>query len=445
MSLPAYPSYRDSGHLWLQDVPAHWEVVAGRRLFRQVRDPSVTGDQQLSASQKYGIIPQSLLMAREDQKVVLALNGVEGFKHVNVEDFVISLRSFQGGIEHSAYAGCVSPAYTVLRPTYEQVPGYYRYLLKAAPYISALQTVTDGIRDGKNISYEQFGKVGLPLPPLSEQTAVVAFLDHETAKIDALLEEQRRLIELLKQKRQAEISHAVTKGLDPTVPMKDSGVGWLGQVPVHWALTRLKHRAEVKGRIGFRGYTTDDLVAPEEGAIALGGANLGDGKLRLDDLTYLSWRKYHESPEIMVEVGDIIMGQRGTCGKVSLVDVNIGSATINPSLVVLKEVALNASFVRFALMADSAQRYLESFLSKTAIPMLTQEQIGNTPICEPPLDEQQRIAHYLVEETTRIDALIAETTSAADLLIERRAALISAAVTGKVDVRGVTAQQAEAA
>ncbi len=116
MSFPRYPKYKDSGVEWLGEVPEHWDLTQGRRLFSQEREPARSTDAQLSATQKYGVVPQSLFMEMEDQKVTLALSGLDNFKHVEADDFVISLRSFQGGIERSKYRGCVSPAYTVLRP-----------------------------------------------------------------------------------------------------------------------------------------------------------------------------------------------------------------------------------------------------------------------------------------------------------------------------------------
>jgi type I restriction enzyme S subunit len=220
MSFPNYSDMHESGIPWIGKIPIGWDVVQGRRLFVQKRDPSEPEDEQLSATQKYGVLPQSKFMELEDQKVTLALSGLDNFKHVQVDDFVISLRSFQGGIEHSAYSGCVSPAYTILRPNHSVHPPFWKYLMKSRGYIEALQSVTDGIRDGKNISYEQFGMVFVPDVPTDEQKSISSFLDAETSKIDALIAEQRRLIELMKEKRQAVISHAVTKGLHPNAPMK---------------------------------------------------------------------------------------------------------------------------------------------------------------------------------------------------------------------------------
>jgi type I restriction enzyme S subunit len=186
VSFPKYENYKDSGAKWLGEVPRHWALFQGRRVFAQTRNPPVAGDEQLSATQKYGVIPQTLFMQLEDQKVTLALSGIENFKHVDADDYVISLRSFQGGIERSKYDGCASPAYTVLKLRVPGDAGYWAFLLKAKPYIAALQSVTEGIRDGKTIGYEQFGQIVLPVPPYREQCGIAAFLDREIAKIDAL-------------------------------------------------------------------------------------------------------------------------------------------------------------------------------------------------------------------------------------------------------------------
>ncbi|HBA7878488.1 TPA: restriction endonuclease subunit S, partial [Escherichia coli] len=266
----AYPEYRDSGMEWLGEIPRTWQAYTGKRLFSSVRTPALSNDEQLAASQKYGVIPQTLMMQLNDSKVMLALKGTDSFRHVEKNNFVISLRSFEGGIEHSNYQGCVSPAYTVLKSVNDISFSFYRYLLKSEPYISALQASTDSLRDGKSINYEQFGAITLPSPSLPEQSIIAHFLDHETAKIDNLIEKQQQLIELLKEKRQAVISHAVTKGLNPDVPMKDSGVEWLGEVPKHWHICKLKWFANLKSG----DFITSNSIEPEGNYPVYGGNGL---------------------------------------------------------------------------------------------------------------------------------------------------------------------------
>ncbi len=218
--------------------------------------------------------------------------------------------------------------------------------------------------------------------------------------------------------------------LKPYPSYKDSGVEWLGEVPASWVVNKLKRIADIYGRIGFRGYTTDDLVSEGDGAIALGGANLADnGRLDLSKLTYLSWFKYDESPEIQVSINDLILGQRGTCGKVVLIDQDIGKATINPSLVLIKHSRVDSRFLCYWLMGQVIQKLFDSYLNSTAIPMLTQAQIGNIFVCQPSNNEQIIIASYLDRETAKLDTLIAKQEKLIELLQEKRQVIISLAVT----------------
>lgn len=328
----AYPEYKDSGVEWLGDVPEHWEVFTGKRIFQSVRTPALKHDEQLAASQKFGVIPQSLMMQLNDSKVMLALKGTDSFRHVDENNFVISLRSFEGGIEHSKYSGCVSPAYTVLKNIKQLSYGYYRYLLKCAPFVAALQSSTDSLRDGKSINYEQFGAISLPITSIFEQTQIAAFLDHETAKIDNLIVKQQQLIELLKEKRQAVISHAVTKGLNPDVPMKDSGVEWLGEVPEHWVSTSLKHRANV---IDCKHITAEfsDTGIPV--------ASIGEVKNWFVDLSTakLTNEKYYCS---LIDggrtplVGNIIYSRNATVGEAAIVGDNMPRFAMGQDVCLIK-------------------------------------------------------------------------------------------------------------
>ncbi|MDD2390910.1 MAG: restriction endonuclease subunit S [Desulfobacterales bacterium] len=215
---------------------------------------------------------------------------------------------------------------------------------------------------------------------------------------------------------------------------KPSGVEWLGDVPEHWGVKRVKFITNVNGRIGFRGYTVEDLVDEGEGALVLGGTNLSkNGKVDLQKRTYLKWDKYHESPEIKVSKGDILLGQRGTCGFPICIDFDIGHSTINPSLVIIKASLHNSSFLCFWLMNDFMKSIVDNMVSSTAVPMLSQEQIGNFCVLLPPLPEQQAIAAFLDRETGRIDSLIAKKQRLLELLAEQRTALISRAVTKGLD------------
>jgi type I restriction enzyme S subunit len=430
----AYPAYRDTETKWLGVIPSNWNLFDGKRLFSSRRESAREGDEQLAASQKYGVVPQSLMMEMNDAKVMLALKGTSSFRHVGKNDFVISLRSFEGGIEHSSYVGCVSPAYTVLQAEKSVAPAYFKYLLKSGPYIAALQASTDSLRDGKSISYEQFGAISLPYPMPEEQAAIAAFLDYETAKIDALIEKQQRLIELLKEKRQAVISHAVTKGLNPNAPMKDSGVEWLGEVPSHWTVVPLKHLCVL-----LKDGTHLPPPRVDEGVPLLSVRNIVNGQfvLREDD-SLIS----HPAFETLCKsftpiVGDVLLAIVGaTLGKVAIVK-DMPPFHIQRSLAVFRTKAdfLTCEFLANVFSSIGFQSLLWENAGFSAQPGIYLGTLANFKMPIPPKDEQFEIDAYCNAKASKMNGLISKAESVISLMHERRTALISAAVTGKIDVR----------
>lgn len=417
MSFPTYPAYKDSGVEWLGEVPEHWSTLPAKRIFRNVRDSALPLAEQLASTQAYGVIPQKQFMERAEAKVVLALAGTDNFKDVRMDDFVISLRSFQGGIEHSAYEGCVSPAYTVLRNTCNHpfCPGYFKYLLKERSYISALQSVTTGIREGRTITYDQFGSLLLPVVPLVEQAQVSRFLDYETARIDALIAEQQRLIELLKEKRQAVISHAVTKGLNPDAPMKDSGVEWLGEVPAHWVVLAIKWRARIKSGDGI----SPDLIESQAQEYKPHPVIGGNGVMGFTS-------QANVSPPL------IVIGRVGAlCGNVHKIHE---PAWVSDNALILD--FDRRSFDINYLVHVLGARDLNEISDKSAQPLITGSKVTSQYIPCPSRHEQLAIAKFLEGALSEFDQLVFEGIKGIELLKERRSALISAAVTGKIDVRG---------
>ena len=199
----------------------------------------------------------------------------------------------------------------------------------------------------------------------------------------------------------------------------------------------MKFVARVKGRIGFRGYTVTDLVEEGEGSLTLGATHINkDGGIDLSKPVFISWEKYYESPEIMVEKDDILVVQRGSVGVVGIVDTEIGYATINPSLVVLKKVRMNRYLLFLQLRSKIVKEAIITIFNETAVPMLSQNQISNFNILLPrSLTEQQAIIEFIKSETSTIDTLISKYQKQIDLMQEYRTSLISQAVTGKIDVR----------
>lgn len=447
MSFPRYPSYKESGLRWLARVPAHWGIVQSRRLFRVRNEPARQGDEPLTASQRYGILPQAKFVELESRRVVEAIKTADSLKHVEPGDFVISLRSFQGGIEYSRVRGAITFHYVVLQPLRCIHDGFFGYLFKSADYIQALRATTDLIRDGQDLRYSHFVQVVLPSVPIEEQAAIADFLDRETAKIDALVAEQQRLIELLKEKRQAIISHAVTKGLNPDVAMKPSGIEWLGDVPAHWKLISL-------GRITIArcdGPFGSGLKSEHYTNSGVRVVRLQNIKSRLFDGTDVAYidANYYESQLSGHDVlpGDVLIAglgdDRNTVGRACVAPSDIGPAMVKADCFRFRlDTAMAfADFVASVLSvsAPADAGVLSSGSTRSRIPLSI---MSSRRIPLPPLNEQREIASFIDNETRVFDRLVSEAQKAIDLLQERRTALISAAVTGQIDVRGLVQPEA---
>lgn len=411
MSLPGYPRYRESGVEWLGEVPEHWEVRQSRRLYRQRKERIRPGDPQLTASQRHGIVSQAEFEKIEGQKVTQVILNPDILKHVEPGDFVMTMRSFQGGLEYSRVRGCISSAYVMLTPTGTLDPEYFRYVFKSRSYIRSLQATTNLVRDGQALRFENFVLVPLPLPPLTEQAAIAEFLHRETAKIDALVAEQRRLIDLLTEKRRAVISHAVTKGLNPDAPMKPSGVDWLGEVPEHWEIVQIKRLVRLSSGDGITATSIE-----VEGEFPVYGGNgirgFTDGFTHCGEFA--------------------IVGRQGAlCGNVTIANGKFWAS--EHAAVATPRVRFNVSWMASVLEAMNLIRYSLS----AAQPGLSLDFIGRLCIAVPPIKEQCQISEFLDGSADNARALQDQAETAIRLLRERRTALISAAVTGKIDVRGV--------
>jgi type I restriction enzyme S subunit len=424
----AYPEYKDSGVEWLGNIPDDWEILDGKRMFKNIRIPAFADDKQLAAS-------QNLMMQLNDSKVMLALKGTDSFKHVDSDDFVISLRSFEGGIEHSKYAGCVSPAYTVLRASRTLAPSYYRYLFKSKPYISALQSSTDSLRDGKSITYDQFGLIKLVIPSIDEQQKIATFLDHETAKIDALIEQQQQLIQLLKEKRQAVISHAVTKGLNPNAPMKDSGIEWLGEVPAHWEVKRLKQIAELQSGIA-KGKDNSDRSTIDVPMLRV--ANVQDGYFDLSEVDTIDIEPSNLS-RYLLRNGDVLMNEGGDNDKLGRGAVwrsQIEPCIHQNHVFAIRPFDVEPEWLELVTRSSYAKfHFYRVAKQSTNLASISSTNIKETPLTLPPLKERLEILSYINEKLEAFDKLESSSFEQISLMQERRTALISAAVTGKIDVR----------
>jgi len=435
IKLKKYDAYKKSGVEWLGEIPENWEVRRIKYLFEEINQRSDDGDEELlSVSHFTGVTKRSDKL--DDGDLLTNASTLEGYKKVANGDLVINIMlAWNGSLGFSAFDGITSPAYSIYRLRGHNSKNFFHYLFRTDLYKSEFKRNSSGVIESRLRLYsDDFFRICSILPPLEEQTAIAKFLDDKTAKIDQAIAIKQNQIALLKERRQILIHKAVTQGINANVKLKDSGVEWIGEIPEHWEVKKLKYVLKSQGRIGFKGYTTSDLVAEDEGALTLGASHLNwEGEIDLSNPVYISWRKYYESPEIMVSKNDIIIVQRGsTCGKVALINEDLGPTTINPSLVLLKNIKANSSYIFFGIKV--VLKGILNLVSTTAIPMLSQFQINNIEIPMPPNSEQTDVINFIESSASRISSAISLKEKEIDKLKEYKASLINSVVTGKVRV-----------
>jgi type I restriction enzyme S subunit len=274
-----------------------------------------------------------------------------------------------------------------------------------------------------------------PSPPPREQRAIASFLDEKTSKIDQAIRQKEKLIALLKERKQIIIQNAVTKGLDPAAKMKDSGVDWIGEIPEGWEVKRLKELCSAFGRIGFRGYSTSDLVDEGDGAITISPSNIRGEEMFFDKCSYLKWEKYHESPEIQIFESDVLVVKTGsTVGKVGFVNGLPEKATINPQLLVFKEIIIPNEFFYELLSSQGFQTQISKEVIGSTIPTISETKLMNMKVVLPPMVDIGVITQKIKAVKEKFNLAIALQEKQIGKLKEYKAVLIDGAVTGKIKV-----------
>ncbi|MEX8493234.1 restriction endonuclease subunit S [Sphaerotilus sp.] len=446
MSFPRYEHYKDSGVEWLGKVPAHWEVKSIKHLSSRIS----SGKTPLGGSETY--VDDGVIFIRS-QNVYddgLHLDDVV-FISNDVDDLMAASRIMPGDIllnitGASIGRSCIVPAdlehanvnqhVCAIRPIEKSIAAHIEWSLKSVNIKRQIDFVQNGAaREGLN--FDQIGSMKIAVPPNAEGALISKYLTSETTKLDALITEQRTLIDLLKEKRQAVISHAVTKGLDPRVPMKDSGVEWLGEVPVHWDVTKAGRYLSILPGYAF---PSTEFSLDEANTKLLRGINVGVSKIKWDETVY--WKRFDGDGLDAFELadGDIVIGMDRPYISEGMRVARISEADL-PCLLLQRVAAIRASGKLSddnILLLLSSNMFLDHFSPETtgvSVPHISPSQIAEFIIPIPPLEEQKDIFKWVEVETTRIDALTAEAQTTIALLQERRSALISAAVTGKIDVR----------
>jgi type I restriction enzyme, S subunit len=432
MSLPRYERYLSSGADWLGSIPEHWSAKRVKIIFEiRKRIAGDLGHDVLSVTQK------GLKVRDIDSNDGQLSMDYSKYQFVEPGDFVMNhMDLLTGYVDVSKIHGVTSPDYRVFTARRKDISSnFFLYLFQNGYRQRIFYAFGQGASGlGRwRMPTDSFNDFVLPVPPLSEQSAIATFLDRETGKIDTLVLKQQQLIKLLKEKRQAMISRAVTKGLDPNVPTKKSGVEWLGEVPEHWTVSVIKRC------LRSADYGISDALQPDGGIAVLRMGNIQDGEVVLDDLKFVN----EVDPTLLLERDDLLYNRTNSLdliGKVGrFVPASDEPVTFASYLVRLRpnERCLSA-FLAYALNTNGI---LGAARARAFVAIgqcnLNPTRYGELEVAVPPRSEQEAIVSFLDAEIGGMKGLQDNAEAAIALLNERRAALISAAVTGKIDVRGL--------
>ena len=433
-----YSEYKDSGVKWLGEIPSHWEVMPIKHISKV--NSGATPKTSVQGYWDGNITWVTPADFKTDTKFVLKGNrnitslGVKSCSTVLLPkgSLVFSKRAPIGQVSILKLPLCTNQGCFGIIPNESMNNCFLYYSL--AIHAKSFNTLGSGTTF-RELSFSAFSSYKISVPPKAEQDAIVRYLDAATSKIDKAIAMQQKMIDLLNERKQIIIQNAVTKGINENVEMKDSGVEWIGMIPKHWEIKRLKYVMHSYGRIGFRGYGTDDIVDEGQGAITLSPSNIQDSSMDYSKKTYLSWSKYYESPEIMIKNGDVLMVKTGSSyGKCAVVKGLPMECTINPQLVVFKEHKELPEFLAYSFQTTYAKCFINTSVIGGTIPTISQEKINNYFFPFPPKTEQQAIVAYLDKEMQRFDSAISNCQRQISLLQERKQIIINEVVTGKVKV-----------
>ena len=429
MEFKQYPSYKPSGVEWLGDVPEHWQIVRTKDIFNHRKEEALEDDEIVTAFR------DGQVTLRKNRRTDGFTNSIKehGYQHINSGDLVIhEMDAFAGAIGVSDSSGKSTPVYSVCYAKNENINHhFYSHFFRTMAKTGFINSLAKGIRvRSTEFRWNESRNVYLVEPPKSDQQKIVAFLDTETTRIDNLIAKQEKLIELLEEQRKSIISHAVTKGLNPNAPMKDSGVEWLDEVPEHWRISSLKRYGYFKGGAGFphayQGNTEENIPFFKVNSLSKDKRFLSSFSDFVGEETAkkLGAKIFPKNSIFFAKVGAALLLERiRTNQQPCCIDNNM------MGFVIQNELSFDFAFYLMSLIDF---KYL---VNPGAVPSINESQISSFLISVPPISEQTQIANYLDTETARIDNLIAKQKNLIEKLKEYRASIISHAVTGKIDVR----------
>lgn len=441
----AYPKYKDSGVEWLGEVPEHWGVSELKRYVStqtgfafdskdftdcgipiiRISDLSFNGEVNIKDSvyiNHHQLNLKIYEVSSAKNSILIAMTGGTVGKVAKYNHKEISYINQRVCAFSSLFLD-------------EQFLWYY---LNTDNYKKFVELIASGGAQ-PNISENQLKSQYIAIPNNKEQTQIANYLDKETAKIDALIAKQEKLIELLEEQRKSIISHAVTKGLDPNAPMKDSGVEWLGKVPEHWKISNIKRSTYLKGRVGWKGLTSNEFEV-NSFAYLVTGTDFKQKYVNWSSCYQINESRYEDDPYIQLKNGDLLMTKDGTIGKLAIVKNLNKSACLNSGIFLIRpEKYYLTEFMYWVLNGNAFNLFFVMNTTGSTILHLYQNVFERFVFSYPNFKEQERIVSYLNLETAKIDVTIEKQKKLIEKLKEYRASVISHAVTGKIDVRELAA------
>jgi type I restriction enzyme, S subunit len=421
---------------WLGEFPEHWQVLRIKNLFREIDNRSVNGDEELlSVSQYTGITPKRDSLENEDDFISNA-ETLENYKKVAVGDLVINIMlAWNGSLGISPYDGITSPAYCVYRCLPGNNPEYFGYLYSTALFKCEFRRNSTGIIDSRLRLYsDKFFSIFSVVPPKEEQDLIVEHIKTQSEKINRFIAAKKNFIELLKEQRQGIINHAVTKGMNPKAKMKPSGIGWLGDIPEHWELRRLR----------YLGRCQNGLNKSEEyfgsGYPFLSYSDVYKNESLPNDLSGLAVSTDEDRVNYSVMEGDIFFTRTSEIieeiGISSICMQSIPNATFSGFLIRLRplEGFLFNGFSKYYFRSQLLRSYFIKEMNIVTRASLSQNLLKNLPVLIPSFEEQQQIVEYVNNETATIDTAISKTEREIELIKEYKQSLIAEVVTGKIKI-----------
>lgn len=438
--LEAYSAMKDSGVAWLGDVPQHWEVLPNRAVFTEIKERDHPGADMLSVTITKGVIRQRALLDSSSKKDS-SNQDKSAYKLVRPGDIAYNkMRAWQGAVGVSEYQGIVSPAYVVQRPRMGAAPRYLHYLLRTPAFAKEAERWSYGITsDMWSLRPEHFKMIYSCLPPHPEQAAIVRFLDHADRRIRRYIRAKQKLIKLLEEQKQAIIHRAVTRGLDPDVRLKPSGVEWLGDVPEHWEVRRL-HQITDPNRPVMYGIV---LPGPnvDDGVYIVKGGNCEPGRLRPELLARTTCDIESRYARSRLKARDIVFAIRGGVGAATVVPPELVGANLTQDAArIAASEAINPHWLLYAVQAPIFREHVKSQVVGATVRGINIRDLKRIELVVPTVDEQAEIVAYLENATRDIVAAADRTHREITFLREYRTRLIADVVTGKLDVREAAAQ-----